>query len=333
MNVVLNSFGSSVSVKDGNFLFKSAAGEEVVFPSDIRSITLSKGASISSDAIILAIQNEIDVFFVDNLGKPQGKIWSVKYGSVSTIRQMQIEFLYSDKALPWVKNLITSKIKNQISVLLCLQNLDHSALNLDIPSLLIDRTINALNDYIRQVDALEASSVSEAAPSLRGWEGQATKRYFQAVFHYIPHPFRPTSRSLHPPTDPFNAALSYAYGMLYSVCESALIKAGIDPYVGIFHRDQYNRPALVFDFIELFRYWADFVVFHLFIYGSFIDDCFTRSENACLLDGLGKRIVIQAMNDYLAEIITIQNKERSRLTFISEEAHALAKKFLELQKK
>lgn len=332
MNVVLNSFGSSVSVKDGNFLFKSAAGEEVVFPSDVRSITLSKGASISSDAIILAIQNEIDVFFVDNLGKPQGKIWSVKYGSISTIRQMQIEFLYSDKAFPWVKNLITTKIKNQISILLCLDQLEKSSLNLQVPELLVNRTINALNDYIRQISALDAGTVSEAAPSLRGWEGQATKRYFQTIFQFIPENFRPASRSLHPPTDPFNAALSYAYGMLYSVCESALIKAGIDPYVGIFHRDQYNRPALVFDFIELFRYWADFVIIHLFIYGSFIEDCFTRSENACLLDGLGKRIVVQAMNDYLAEIINHQNKERSRLTIISDEAHALAKKFLDLQK-
>ncbi len=333
MNVVLNSFGSSVTVKDGNFLFKSAAGEEVVFPSDVRSITLSKGASISSDAIILAIQNEIDVFFVDPLGKPQGKIWSVKYGSVSTIRQMQIEFLYSDKALPWVKNLIITKIKNQISILHCLQSLDFATLNINIPPLLTDRTIHALTDYIHKIDALGASTVSEAASSLRGWEGQATKRYFQAVFQFIPEPFRPATRSLNPPTDPFNAALSYAYGMLYSVCESALIKAGIDPYVGIFHRDQYNRPALVFDFIELFRYWADFVIFHLFIYGSFIDDCFTHTENACLLDGLGKRIVIQAMNDYLAEIISHQNKERSRLTTISDEAYALAKTFLELQKK
>lgn len=333
MNVVLNSFGSSVSVKDGNFLFRSAAGEEIVFPSDVRSITLSKGASISSDAIILAIRHEIDIFFVDNLGKPQGKIWSVKYGSVSTIRQMQIEFLYSRQALPWVKNLIITKIKNQISILHCLDTLENQELKEHIPELLIKRTVNALSDYIGKIEALNAENVSDAAPSLRGWEGQATKRYFQAVFHFIPEPFRPSSRSLHPPADPFNAALSYAYGMLYSVCESALIKAGIDPYVGIFHRDQYNRPALVFDFIELFRYWADFVIIHLFIYGSFIDDCFTRSDNACLLDGLGKRIVVQAMNDYLAEIITLANKERSRLTIISDEAHALAKKFLELQKK
>jgi CRISPR-associated protein Cas1 len=51
--------------------------------------------------------------------------------------------------------------------------------------------------------------------------------------------------------------------MLYGHCESALIHAGLDPFIGIMHRDEYNRPVLVYDFIEQFRHWADYVVCHL----------------------------------------------------------------------
>ena len=50
--------------------------------------------------------------------------------------------------------------------------------------------------------------------------------------------------------DVANALLNYGYGLLYGKVESGLIKAGIDPYICVLHRDEYNRPVLVYNIIE-----------------------------------------------------------------------------------
>ena len=41
--------------------------------------------------------------------------------------------------------------------------------------------------------------------------------------------------------------------MLYSLVERACIVAGLDPFVGFLHTDNYNKKSLVFDLIEPFR--------------------------------------------------------------------------------
>ncbi|MEZ4639044.1 MAG: CRISPR-associated endonuclease Cas1 [Caldilineaceae bacterium] len=54
-------------------------------------------------------------------------------------------------------------------------------------------------------------------------------------------------------TDPFNSALNYGYGILYSQVERALVLAGLDPYAGFVHIDRPGKVALVYDAVEEFR--------------------------------------------------------------------------------
>ncbi|MEZ5040692.1 MAG: CRISPR-associated endonuclease Cas1 [Saprospiraceae bacterium] len=323
MHIVLNSFGASIRRHHSLFEVSTAAGKQALHPRDVESISVSKGARISSDAVLLAIENEIDVLFVDGLGHPQGRVWSVKYGSISDIRRQQIEFLYSAQAVDWVKEMVVEKINNQIAMLLALKTAEDDRLNR-----IIHDAINSLEDYKAKARKARGESVSDVAPSLRGWEGAASRKYFRVVSEALPDDYKFETRSRQPATDPFNAMLNYGYGILYGKIEGALIKAGIDPYVGIFHRDDYNRPALVFDVIEKYRLWVDYVVIHLCLQKAMSEECFRQEGQALMLDGLGKRIVIQSVNDYLAEIIAIKGLERSRAEHIQREAHQLAAFFL-----
>ena len=88
---------------------------------------------------------------------------------------------------------------------------------------------------------------------------------------------------------------------------------GIDPYIGIMHRDDYNRPVLVYDIIEIYRVWVDYVVYNLLIQDIINDDFYSiREDGSFWLESLGRRILIQSFNDYLDEIITIKGITRSR---------------------
>lgn len=60
--------------------------------------------------------------------------------------------------------------------------------------------------------------------------------------------------------DFFNVLFNYGYGMFYGKVEGVLIKVGIDFYVGIFYWDDYNWLVFVFDVIECYWVWVDYVV-------------------------------------------------------------------------
>lgn len=321
MDIILNSYGVLLQKENNLFAIKSHEGKKLIPPRDVKSISISKGARISSDAVMLAIDNEIDVFFISSDGMPKGRVWSNQYGSVSTIRKNQLEFTYSPKSVEWIKELVAYKMDNQTALLLTLKNEDDRANRIS------KRAINAIVDHKSKLLKLEGQIINDIAPSLRGWEGAASKRYFEALSAYLPDKYKFERRSQNPAMDEFNSLLNYGYGILYGKVEGALIKAGIDPYIGIFHRDDYNRPALVYDVIERYRVWIDYVAMKLCREDVFTEECFTDNNGAVWLDGLGKRIYTQGVLDYLAEIISLNNLERSRETHIDLYAHELAKAF------
>ena len=116
--------------------------------------------------------------------------------------------------------------------------------------------------------------------------------------------------------------------MLYGKIEGALIKAGIDPYVGIMHRDDYNRPVLVYDIIELYRVWIDYVVYTLISQNAITDEYYSiREDGSYWLEALGRRVLIQSINDYLDEVVTVGGVTRSRITQLSLYVQQLAQKF------
>lgn len=271
---------------------------------------------------MLAIEHEIEVLFMDKSGMPIGRIWSPRYGSVSTIRKGQLNFTFSNDALQWIKEIIRRKIENQQALLLMMRT-DNVAINRKR-----EKNIARLEDYRTKITSLNGEIVSDVAAQLRGWEGVASKIYFETLNDLIPEEYRFEMRTQHPAMDVVNAFLNYGYGVLYGKIEGALIKAGIDPYIGILHRDDYNRPVLVYDVIELYRIWVDYVVYSLVVQQVVTDEYYSvREDGSYWLESLGRRVLIQSLNDYLDEIITVKGVNRSRLTQIQLYAQDLAQLF------
>ncbi len=324
MRLVLDSYATSLVKKDNALVIRNKDGNFTVDPSKVEAIIISRGALVSSDAIIFALEHSIDIIFTDKLGKVKGRVWSPKVSAVTLIRRHQLEFAFSPQAVEWVKNILKEKITNQIAVLLAFRPADDKDLQNKIMSV-----INRLQDYRKKIEAEKASFITDAASSLRGWEGAAGKAYFSVLGKLVLPQYVSEQRTQHPARDIFNALLNYAYGILYGKIESALIKAGIDPYVGVFHREDYGRPVLTFDVIEKYRHWADFVVVSLLRQEVITRECFSvDSEGGYWLEGLGKRILIQSMYDYLDEQVTINGRKKARGQHIEDYAYDLAKMFL-----
>jgi CRISPR-associated protein Cas1 len=322
MDLVLHTFGTCLTKDNDAFMVLHKDGKQRIHPGDVRTILVHRGVQISSDALLLAIANEVEVLFLEKGGKPAGRVWSNKYGSISTIRKGQLAFSKSKDAVRWITEMIASKIENQQALLWTF------AASQPETNKAVEKTTLRLENYRKKVGELRGDMVSDIATQLRGWEGLTSKIYFEQMNAFLPERYRFEQRSQHPATDVVNAMLNYGYGMLYGKIEGSLICAGTDPYIGILHRDEYNRPVLVYDVIEKYRIWADYIVFKLAMQNIIGEEYYSvNDDGSCWLESLGRRVIIQSMNDYLSEVVSIGGVERSRLTHIDLFTQNLAQKF------
>lgn len=326
MQLVIQSFGASLHRKQEAFEVVKKGEKTKVSPHKVRSIMISRGARVSSDAVLLALEHEIEILFMDRMGVPRGRVWSPRFGSVATIRREQLPFSQGAQGLRWlIENVMLTRLQGQAELLRSLKR-DRPAKAEKLEKLAI-----GIDERAEALETLSLRYPHEAGKKIRGLEGQASKAYFSGLSYVLPKLYQFDKRSRRPAQDMLNCCLNYLYGMLYSSVEGALITAGLDPYLGILHRDEYNRPVLVYDLIEKYRVWAEQVTLQLCFRRMLKRPMFSVEEDTggYWLEDAGKKLVIPAMNDYLEEVIQLHQKRRSRLTHLQDDAHRLARLLLQ----
>lgn len=155
--------------------------------------------------------------------------------------------------------------------------------------------------------AAEAMSVGE----LFGHEGSAAKLYFEnftSMLRCDPRfieLFDVHGRTRRPPTDPVNAVLSFCYSLLLRDVVATCLGVGLDPFIGVLHRERYGRPSLALDLAEEFRpLVADSVTLTCFNFGELAWSDFRISPVGVMLTQAGRRTVIQAYERRMAQELT-----------------------------
>ncbi|MGR3319525.1 MAG: CRISPR-associated endonuclease Cas1 [Candidatus Anammoxibacter sp.] len=317
MQLVINTYGSYLRRKEGYFLVKNNDKQFEVSARKVDSIMITTGAYLSTDAIKLAVDNNIDIIFLDKFGDPYGRVWHSKLGSTAAIRRKQLEMTSNEKGLNIAKEWIVTKLDNQIDFLSRLKN-----------SRAEKET--TLNEHIARLDKAKvklkglAGTIDEKRGSIMGIEGSAGRTYFGALNYVMPERYKFDGRSKQPAKDEFNCLLNYGYGVLYSLVEKACIIAGLDPYVGFIHTDNYNKKSLVFDLIEMFRIFADQTVVYLFSQRQIKQEYFDKIKNGLTLNKEGKAVLIEAINKTLDKSVRYKGRNIKNKNIIQFECHAIA---------
>lgn len=329
MQLFINTYGAYVHVKQQMFEVKVKNSKEKtsavnhISAKKVSGIVMSKGTALSSDAIALALENNIDIVVMDKYGNPMGRFWHSKLGSTTKIRKRQLEYSLHAGGVHWVKKWQARKIENQIEKVKKLKK--HRVVLRATLDQLLDRMIQT--KY--KIEEAEAESVSEIADTLRGWEGTCGRYYFNALALCIPKEFVFAGRSSRPADDPFNAMLNYSYGILYSKVERALMLAGLDPYLGFFHRDDYNTKSLVFDFIEPYRIYAEEYVFRLFSAKKIKKSYFDKLKNGFSLNEDGKAFFVPGYLEYIdSQKIRYRGRLQTRMNALQMDAHKFANQLI-----
>jgi len=298
--------------------------KEDISAKKVEQIMIATAAAISTDAILLAVENNIDIVFLKYNGEPYGRVWHSKLGSISTIRRKQLMLQYNRYGLELVKEWIRQKLQNQKDFL---KNLLMNRRDEKRQSIIRD-AIEKIHELQEKVNKLSASDIDEARYSLQGYEGSAGRIYFQTLGQLLPEKYKFESRSRNPAKDAFNCMLNYSYGVLYSQVEKACIIAGLDPYIGIMHTDNYNRQALVYDIVELYRGYMDEIVFKLFTGKKIKDEYFNPVEGGVYLNEDGKRVLIEAINKTMSGKVKYKGKNIELQNIMQYDCHRIANQIL-----
>jgi CRISPR-associated protein Cas1 len=148
--------------------------------------------------------------------------------------------------------------------------------------------------------------------TLLGIEGTAARMYFGAFPTMLGDSaaefgaeFSQLGRNRRPPPDPLNALLSFCYSMLTKDLVAITLGVGLDPYLGVYHRSRYGRPALALDLAEEFRpLVADSVVIGLLNNGEIGASDFIRRAGAVSMTPQGRRTILRAYERRLDTQIT-----------------------------
>ncbi len=331
MQLYLDSYGAFLNIKNGKFQITPKFNPPQSFATDdVDVIFLTEGVSATSDAMMLALDKGIPIVLLNYLGQAMGQVWSGRFGSIATIRRNQMRFAESTEGWIWMAQTLAQKIDNQQLVM------RHVAAT--YPHILDDNAQKRLGRNLSTLDGLAKklsryvitdTDYKRIAQDYRAYEATASRHYFRFLASVMPtDKWRFDARSYQPARDFFNCVLNYLYGMLYAQVELALVKVGIDPALGILHVDRYNRPPMVYDFIEPYRHWADIVALDLALEDAIPTDAFALlpdDETAGYwLHSKAKGIVIHRFLQYLNETILFQKKQQKRLVVLDMDAQRLA---------
>lgn len=222
---------------------------------------LSKGVSISADALHACCERGIPVFFLDSRGEPYASVYAAGLTGTVITRREQLRAFDDTRGLHLGLAFAAGKIENQASTLKYLaKTRKETAAGAE---LLL--AAGEVLDHLAWLEKIkDKPTMDEAREALLAAEGNAAKRYWQAVRAILPEAYGWQTRAGRGATDPINSLLNYGYGILYGQIERALVLAGLDPFAGFVHVDRPGKPSLVLDLIEEFRQVAvDRVVFGL----------------------------------------------------------------------
>ncbi|MBI3723844.1 CRISPR-associated endonuclease Cas1 [bacterium] len=225
-------------------------------------VAIFGGVQVSTQALHRMMEREIPLLLFTAGGWFHG--WAHGLGSKNVeLRRAQYRAAEDPVAsLGLARRIVSTKIANQRTIL---------RRNHPDPGPILAR----LNDLAKSAETAESTA------SLLGLEGTAARLYFGGFPALLKADFGEFSfdgRNRRPPRDPVNALLSFVYALLTKDWTITCAAAGLDPFLGFFHRPRYGRPALALDLMEEFRsIVGDSIVLSVVNNGSIGADDFYRS--------------------------------------------------------
>jgi CRISPR-associated protein Cas1 len=232
--------GASLSLRSERLVIQKTQETLKTLPVEkVENIVLLGSISVTGPCMIELLEREISMTWIGYNGKMFGRLEPTTGINIERQREQFRRGEDEDFCLRLAKQFVMAKIRNSRVLL----SRWHRERNVEKLAGLLDD----LKQYEQQ--AAEASHIN----SLLGYEGTASRAYFEGMGLVVPQAFAFSKRSRRPPRDAYNALLSMAYTLLMYECYTALKTKGLHPYMGFLHQIRKGHPALASDVMEEWR--------------------------------------------------------------------------------
>jgi len=288
--LVITRHGVQIGKTGQRFTITGQDCDEEEAVEDIDLVIVTGNASITTSAIRLATERNIPMYVADSHGNPDAAIHPADVSNSPKLRLKQLEWRADEAFLGVARRIVSAAIGNKATLL---SDLDQTRDRIDLSAAVAD--MEELQDQADRYSRA-GESISKTRERLMNLEGRAANTYFSTLQAILPADLYSGRRTRRPPEDPFNAALSYGYGMLYPRIWKSTVYAGLDPYLGVLHAEYGRRPALVMDLIEEFRQPAvDRAIITLIARKQFSSTNVTDHGDSVLLNETGRPLVAKAV--------------------------------------
>ena len=271
MIIEVSTHGSAIKRNHDSFIIHTKDEKTEIPAEKVDAVLISANAMISTQAVRLCLEKQIQMVITTWSGKPVARLWSSTQGRSTQLRRNQ--YLNQDTVIGFDISImiLEKKLREQKTFLIYLKN------NRKSPPAKLERAVFTINNAIKKVKKIKYSKDYKA--TLLGLEGASAANYFQAISSILPKTWSTEKRSQHPAHDPFNAVLNYLYGVTYADVEKIIILSGLDSNAGFFHSDSYGKPTLSYDIIETVRPIVDKITVTSFTKKMVHDDWFDIQDD------------------------------------------------------
>jgi CRISPR-associated protein Cas1 len=239
--IVLDGYGSFLGMEEGCYTVKNRDGKVKKYPQfemDIGEVVLKSGNFVSVGALASLAWWDIDCLILTRKGQPVAMVRGIDNEDHVETRIGQYEALKNGKGIEIAKKIVLAKIEGQNRILEKYGLEPHD--------------LRYVKRCINEVDSKDIKSVRRR---LLGVEAVFTKAYFKHIFQLFR--MKPEYRKTFKAYDGMNNTFNLAYTMLKWKVYEAVLKAKLEPYLGFLHSEQFGKPSLVCDIMELYRYLVD----------------------------------------------------------------------------
>lgn len=286
--VSINIKGNQIILKNGQHDITGQSEKEEWFVSKIpyEKIVISGKGYVSTEAISILNQNNINVILTDTYGNPVSFMNGGMVSNTAIKYRMSQYDTFRDpvKVLHLQKWILKEKIQSQINFFKSLENPE------------LQDCISKLEQYHSQIDSkIDLKELIKI-------EAGSGRYYFLNYTKLIPARHGFSSRrggglvnSKRYASDVINAFLNYGYTVLAGEIAKFVNGFGLDPYYGFYHKPDTSFQALVYDLIEPFRWLVEYSVYKFSILDRngirFKDYTHTRDGNVVMDSDLIRRFL------------------------------------------
>lgn len=280
MDIYIQEIGTALKKEKEHFLVCTSNEKRPLAPDLVDSFIISDGCSLTTDALSLALENNIPLYLSDKYGKIYGKMWDTSYKTPAELQLKQLKVFSSKYGNIIAREWIIKKINNQKNHLKKLYS------RKKIEFFNIEEKFNELVEKIKNINP-EDKNFSNI---IMGYEGNCSRIYYKEINNFLSSTWKFSKRTHQEAKDPYNIILNYLFGVLYSKIDHLLTIHGFNLNIGILHSNSVNQKSLLFDFIEPYRYIVLDTTFSLFSKKLINKNFFSKEDSRLTYDG--KKIIL-----------------------------------------